>query len=167
VRCANWSRLKYRIGIGAIAIDFKGCHYPKHAILYAVFFYVRYAVSYRDLEEIMAERGGELDHSTLNRWVVKFSPLIAIEAQKRKQIYAWCALGFSQWMWIRGVSQIGIGVASFHLNAAPFYVMLIMLIFGYGWSWLQSIGACILAVGVIMAQSQLKRDSTAKSTHLS
>ena len=36
-------------------IDFKGSHYPKDVILYAVFFYVRYAVSYRDLEEIMEE----------------------------------------------------------------------------------------------------------------
>ena len=44
-----------------------------------------YAVSYRDLEEIMAERGGDVDHATLNRWVVKFSPLIAKESQKRKQ----------------------------------------------------------------------------------
>ncbi len=33
-----------------MAIDFKGNHYPKDVILYAVFFYVRYAVSYRDLE---------------------------------------------------------------------------------------------------------------------
>lgn len=35
-------------------IDFKGVHCPKSAILHAVFFYVRYAVSYRDLEEILA-----------------------------------------------------------------------------------------------------------------
>ena len=39
-------------------ICFKGAHYPKSVVLYAVFFYVRYGVSYRDLEEIMAERGG-------------------------------------------------------------------------------------------------------------
>ena len=38
-------------------IDFRGAHYPKSVILYAVYFYVRFAVSYRDLEEIMAERG--------------------------------------------------------------------------------------------------------------
>jgi len=68
-----------------VTIDFKGSHYPRSVILYAVFFYVRYAVSYRDLEEIMAERGVEVDHATLNRWVIKFSPLIAVEAQKRKQ----------------------------------------------------------------------------------
>jgi putative transposase len=57
-------------------VDFKGSHYP-NVILYAVFFYVRYAVSYRDLEEIMAERGVAVDHATLNRWVMKYSPLIA------------------------------------------------------------------------------------------
>ncbi len=65
-------------------ISFKGSHYPKDVILYAVFFYVRYSVSYRDLEEIMAERGVEIDHATLNRWVVKYAPLIACEAQRRK-----------------------------------------------------------------------------------
>jgi putative transposase len=68
-----------------MAIDFKGVHYPKSVILYAVFFYVRYAVSYRDLEEILAERGVTVDHTTLNRWVVKFAPLIAAQAQARKR----------------------------------------------------------------------------------
>ena len=68
-----------------MTIDFKGNHFPKSVILYAVFFYVRYGVSYRDLEEIMAERGVEIDHATLNRWVVKFSPLIAANAQARKR----------------------------------------------------------------------------------
>jgi putative transposase len=53
-------------------IDFKGNHFPKIVILFAVFFYVRYGVLYRDLEEIMAERGVEIDHATLNRWVVRF-----------------------------------------------------------------------------------------------
>ena len=49
-----------------------------------MFFYVRYGVSYRDLEETMVERGVDVDHATLNRWVINFSPLIAIEAQKPK-----------------------------------------------------------------------------------
>ncbi|MCA1288008.1 IS6 family transposase [Salipiger bermudensis] len=65
-------------------ISFKGAHYPRDVILFAVFFYVRYPVSYRDLEEIMAERGVVVDHATLNRWVVKYAPLIADEARKRK-----------------------------------------------------------------------------------
>ncbi|EEB82386.1 IS6 family transposase [Roseobacter sp. GAI101] len=65
-------------------ISFKGSHYPNDVILYAVFFYVRYAVSYRDLEEILADRGVHVDHATLNRWVVKYASQIASEAQKRK-----------------------------------------------------------------------------------
>ena len=68
-----------------MSIDFKGNHFPKSVILYAVFFYVRYGVSYRDLEEIMAERGVEIDHATLNRWVVKYAPQIAANAQARKK----------------------------------------------------------------------------------
>lgn len=66
------------------AIDFKGSHYPRDVILYAVFFFLRYPVSYRDLEEIMAERGVNVDHSTLNRWVVKYAALVSEEARKRK-----------------------------------------------------------------------------------
>ena len=66
-------------------ISFKGAHYPKSVILYAVFFYVRYGVSYRDLKEIMAERGVEVDHASLNRWVVKYAPQIAEQAQARKR----------------------------------------------------------------------------------
>ena len=66
-------------------VEFKGVHYPKSVILHAVFFYLRYAVSYRDLEEIMSERGVKVDHATLNRWVVKFAPRIAAQAQARKR----------------------------------------------------------------------------------
>lgn len=53
--------------------------------LYAVFFYVRYALSYRDLKGIMAERGVIVGHTALNRWVLKFSPMILAEAHKRKR----------------------------------------------------------------------------------
>jgi putative transposase len=45
---------------------------------------VRYPVSYRDLEEITQERGVDINHATLNRWVVRYSPLIAAEAKARK-----------------------------------------------------------------------------------
>lgn len=69
-------------------IEFRGVQFPKSVILHAVFFYVRYAVSYRNLEEILAERGVRVDHATLNRWVVKYAPLIAAEAQARKRATA-------------------------------------------------------------------------------
>ena len=50
-------------------ISFKGAQFPKDVILFAVFFYVRYTVSYRDLEEIMAERGVRVDQGRRHsRW---------------------------------------------------------------------------------------------------
>ncbi|MGX9353482.1 IS6 family transposase (plasmid) [Shimia sp. W99] len=72
-------------------ISFKGAQYPKDVILHAMYFYLRYGVSYRDLEEILAERGVVVDHATLNRWVIKYSPLIALKAHaaKRKTNRSW------------------------------------------------------------------------------
>ncbi len=84
-------------------VDFKGVHYPKTVIVHAVFFYLRYAVSCRDLEEIMAERGVEVDHATLNRWVVKFAPLIAARAQARKRPTA------TSWRMDETLSNWGVG----------------------------------------------------------
>lgn len=79
----NGALSKADIGIEKL-ISFKGAHYPISVILYAVYFYVRFGVSYRDLEEIMAERGVVVDHATLNRWVEKYAGVIANEAHRRK-----------------------------------------------------------------------------------
>lgn len=43
-----------------------------------------FEISDRDLEEIMAERGVDVDHATLSRWVVKYAPMVADKAQRRK-----------------------------------------------------------------------------------
>ena len=73
-------------------VSFKGAQFPQDVILHAVFFYVRYAVSYRDLEEILAERGIRVDHATLNRWVVEYASALAAVAQRRKAatVPSWC-----------------------------------------------------------------------------
>ncbi|MBM3605614.1 MAG: IS6 family transposase, partial [Alphaproteobacteria bacterium] len=68
-----------------MTISFKGTHFPRDIILYAVFFYLRYGVSYRDLEEIMAERGVRVDHATLNRWVERYACQVAEDARRRKR----------------------------------------------------------------------------------
>ena len=65
-------------------ISFKGKHFPKDVILFAVYFYLRYPVSYQDLQEIMEERGVDVDDATMNRWVIEYGPQLAEEAQKRK-----------------------------------------------------------------------------------
>src|SRR3954452_19586503 len=56
--------------------DFKGRHYEATLILQAVSWSLRYPLSYRDIEELFLERGLEVDHSTLNRWVLAYAPLI-------------------------------------------------------------------------------------------
>jgi putative transposase len=50
-----------------------GGHFPKCIVLQAVFWYLRYSLSYRDIEELMKERGVELDHATVPLWVVKYT----------------------------------------------------------------------------------------------
>jgi transposase-like protein len=50
-------------------------------ILLAVRWYLRYGLSYRDVEELLAERGIEVDHVTIYRWVQRFTPLV-IEAAR-------------------------------------------------------------------------------------
>lgn len=65
--------------------SFKGAYFPRDVILHAVFFYLRYGVSYRDLEEIMAERGVAVDHATLNRWVERYAGQVAEDARRRKR----------------------------------------------------------------------------------
>ena len=54
-------------------INFKGRHFPKDIILLCVRWYVSYPLSYRNLEEMMQERGIFVNYSTLNRWVVHYS----------------------------------------------------------------------------------------------
>ena len=64
-------------------INFKGRHFKKIIILMSVRWYVAYALSYRDIEELMAERGLKVDHATINRWVIKYAPLLETEFYRR------------------------------------------------------------------------------------
>ena len=55
---------------------FSGFRFPPEVIILAVRWYLRYALSFRDLEELLAERGIEVDHVTLYRWVQRFTPML-------------------------------------------------------------------------------------------
>ncbi|MDI2111911.1 IS6 family transposase [Commensalibacter nepenthis] len=63
--------------------DFKGRHFNGLMIIQAVNWYLRYCLSYRDIEELFLERGINIDHSTLNRWVLRYAPLL----EKRLRSY--------------------------------------------------------------------------------
>ena len=73
-------------------------------------------------------------------------------------IYACLAIAISQILWIKSVDQLGIGLSSFHLNAAPFYVMLMLFLLGSNWIWHQTIGAAIVITGVILAQQRSSKE---------
>ena len=63
---------------------FKGHCFPKVVILQAVYFKLRFSLSYRDIEELLKIRGITVDHATIQRWVFKFTPMIDINFRKRK-----------------------------------------------------------------------------------
>jgi IS6 family transposase len=60
---------------------FRGFRFPPEVITVAVRWYLRYGLSYRDVEELLAERGVEVDHVTVYRWVQRFTPLFADAAR--------------------------------------------------------------------------------------
>lgn len=64
-------------------IGFKWRHFEKTIILLAARWYLSYSLSYRDIEEMLLERGIHIDHSTINRWVIHYSPLL--EAKFRRK----------------------------------------------------------------------------------
>ena len=57
-------------------LNFKGVRFPIEVILVCIRWYVAYPLSYRHLEEMMQERGVLVDHSSINRWSVRFLPHI-------------------------------------------------------------------------------------------
>jgi transposase-like protein len=60
---------------------FAGFRFPSDVIVLAVRWYLRFGLSYRDVEELLAERGIEVDHVTIYRWVLRFTPLLADAAR--------------------------------------------------------------------------------------
>ncbi len=66
-------------------MSFKGAHFAKDIILTCVRWYVAYPLSYRHLEEMMQERGVPVDHATINRWVLRYSPQLEEAFHHRKR----------------------------------------------------------------------------------
>ncbi|MDP0907594.1 IS6 family transposase, partial [Klebsiella pneumoniae] len=62
---------------------FKGRHFQQDIILWAVRWYCKYGISYRELQEMLAERSVNVDHTTIYRWVQRYAP----EMEKRLRWY--------------------------------------------------------------------------------
>ena len=68
----------------ADAISFARHQFPPEIIRHAVWLYVRFTLSYRDVEDLLAERGLDVSYETVRRWVLKFGPLFARELHRRR-----------------------------------------------------------------------------------
>src|SRR5215207_9113953 len=67
-------------------INFKGSQFEREILVWGVRWYVAYPISYRQLEEMMSERGVTVDHSTLNRWVIKYAPEVENAFRRRQRL---------------------------------------------------------------------------------
>src|SRR5690349_7795694 len=70
----------------AEAVVFKGRHFDRSVILLCVRWYLAYNLSLRNLEEMMAERGISVDHATVRRWVIRYSPELLKRFNQRKRV---------------------------------------------------------------------------------
>ena len=58
--------------------------FPPDVTRHAVWLYLRFTLNYRDIEDLLAERGLDISYETVRRWVAKFGPLFAREPRKRR-----------------------------------------------------------------------------------
>src|SRR5579863_8877006 len=67
-----------------MTISFSRHQFPPAAIRHAVWLYIRFTLSYRDVEDLLAERGLHVSYETVRRWVLKFGLLLAREPRRRR-----------------------------------------------------------------------------------
>ena len=68
-----------------MALSFANKQLPSATILMAVRWYVAYKLSYRNIEELLAERGVKVDHATIHRWVLEYAPQLESVFRSRKR----------------------------------------------------------------------------------
>jgi transposase-like protein len=66
------------------SLSYRGHRFPAPIIQHAIWLYLRFTLSYRDVEELLAERGLDLSYETIRRWVLKFGPAIARRLRSRR-----------------------------------------------------------------------------------
>ena len=67
-----------------MTISFARHQFPPAIIQHAVWLYLRFTLSYRDVEDLLAERGMDVSYETVRRWVLKFGPLFARELRRQR-----------------------------------------------------------------------------------
>src|SRR4051794_38639333 len=67
-----------------VQLSYRRHRFPAEIIQHAIWLYLRFTLSYRDVEELLAERGLDVSYETVRRWVIKFGPLIARNLRERR-----------------------------------------------------------------------------------
>jgi len=65
-------------------ISYRRHRFPPVVIQHAVWLYLRFTLSYRDVEELLAERGLDISYESVRSWVLKFGPMIARRLRRRR-----------------------------------------------------------------------------------
>ncbi len=65
-------------------ISYSGYRFPREIIQHAIWLYLRFTLSFRDVEDLLAERGIMVPHETVQRWVNHFGPMVAADLRKRR-----------------------------------------------------------------------------------
>src|ERR1700686_3790845 len=65
-------------------ISYSGYRFPSEIIRQAIWLYLRFTLSFRDVEDVLAERGIAMSYETIRRWVKHFEPIIAADLRKRR-----------------------------------------------------------------------------------
>ena len=78
----SWFRVGYTDRM--TSLSYRGHRFPAPIIQHAIWLYLRFTLSYRDVEELLAERGLDLSYETIRRWVLKFGPLLTRRLRQRR-----------------------------------------------------------------------------------
>ena len=82
-------------------ISYSGYRFPRDVIQRAVWMYLRFTLSFRDIEDLLAERGIVVSHETIRRWVIAFGPAIARRLRAHRPMPHFIGLDVSQKMTAR------------------------------------------------------------------
>jgi len=76
--------MKVQWQVSGMTISFARPQFPPAIIQHTVWLYVRFMLSYRDVEDLLADRGLDVSYETVRRWVLKFGPMFARELRRRR-----------------------------------------------------------------------------------
>lgn len=89
--------------------------------------------------------------------LVEFPAAISVHEMALLSVYSVAAMALSQILFIASVGRLGIALASFHINIAPFYVMVMLIALDGSWDWRAVVGAAIVGLGVLISQDRNER----------